>query len=834
MAQERLANFEEICQIGEGSFGSVFKVRHRKTGDIYVLKKISTTGMSYEDRKDAKQEFLIHKTLKCEYIVKYESHFTDKGFICILLEYMDGGDVGQYLKNLGGMLLDEIKVWDFFIQTCLGVQYLHARKILHRDLKTINLFLNKNGRLKIGDLGVAKEVKGTHTQTIVGTPYYLSPELCEEKPYNNKSDIWSLGCILYELCTLRHPFDAKTQGGLFLKIIKGDYEPIPEHYSKALAEIIAKCLQKNCKDRPSIQQILENEKLIDMAIELGHVIPTDDEVTDLITSQKTDFMTTFAKKKAGKGSSSGATAGATSGSGAVGLMSRDKLKNKQIVTGTNIQNNPPERPKRANRPLIGGAKYKQQSKSAMVEVMDITDDAIDTVDKLLNPSSAEKDKLAYGSKSKDKSAGGISARGNIGRRLSPNNPDTDKPGSSSRKKESSAKGPAPKPVERPRSNYNPQRKYNKPWQKQKAEPTPEDSKKILKSDEKDKNKDDARKKANDILANRRKQIRPVMIKKCKTDVHKEDKDSTKQVPAVKEEKKKSPVKDNKSDTAKGRKRISEIAPDIHIEGLEAELDEMPKKAPKPIPQSAGVEPRAKGLGMRKLRSHAVDNKLKIPLAEVDDDFVPRDIEPEIEKPLNSTKGDTNESNTINGQGKRGSKAFKMIGDIKKQMKSRGNKSQDMSNNFTDENTQLTLDNDVDETLLTTGHVDEVEGITRSYVSNDEEDKIGEYHLSGKSKGSSSNNENTAYEYEGEDDFVTESTGANPYNYADKNFYEDDEDLCKTPFGDFGLDEINEEEELFDEVGIEKRHIKERLRELETQVKEKWDELEKDSDKETIK
>jgi serine/threonine protein kinase len=90
---------------------------------------------------------------------------------------MDGGDLGQYLKKLDGKLLDEDKIWDFFIQTCLGIQYLHTRKILHRDLKTINLFLTKSGKVKIGDLGVAKEVKESHTHTVVGTPYYLSPEL---------------------------------------------------------------------------------------------------------------------------------------------------------------------------------------------------------------------------------------------------------------------------------------------------------------------------------------------------------------------------------------------------------------------------------------------------------------------------------------------------------------------------------------------------------------------------------------------------------------------------------------------------------------------------------
>ncbi len=202
--------------------------------------------MSEEDITDAEQEFLIHRTIKNKFIVKYESHFTDEDHILILLEFMDNGDVGQYLRRYSQeYLLPEPKVWQIFIQTCLGVQYLHTRKILHRDLKTINLFLNKDMTLKIGDLGVAKEVKESHTETVVGTPYYLSPELCEERPYNNKSDIWSLGCILYELCTLKHPFDAKTQGGLFLKIIKGNYEPISSAYSPELGQIIDSCLQKN-------------------------------------------------------------------------------------------------------------------------------------------------------------------------------------------------------------------------------------------------------------------------------------------------------------------------------------------------------------------------------------------------------------------------------------------------------------------------------------------------------------------------------------------------------------------------------------------------------------
>lgn len=92
--------------------------------------------------------------------------------------------------------------------------------------------------------------------TIVGTPFYLSPELCEEKPYNHKSDIWSLGCVLYELCSYRHPFEAKNQGSLIMKIVKGSYPQISSRYSEDLREMIASLLRKDHRKRPSINEVL--------------------------------------------------------------------------------------------------------------------------------------------------------------------------------------------------------------------------------------------------------------------------------------------------------------------------------------------------------------------------------------------------------------------------------------------------------------------------------------------------------------------------------------------------------------------------------------------------
>lgn len=125
----------------------------------------------------------------------------------IVMEFCDSGDLSNYLKMQNKKPLKEDKIWKFFIEICIGLEYIHKNKILHRDIKTLNIFMNKNDEIKIGDLGVAKMLTSNEfAQTMVGTPFYLSPELCEEKPYNEKSDIWALGCMLYELCTYRHPF----------------------------------------------------------------------------------------------------------------------------------------------------------------------------------------------------------------------------------------------------------------------------------------------------------------------------------------------------------------------------------------------------------------------------------------------------------------------------------------------------------------------------------------------------------------------------------------------------------------------------------------------------
>jgi NIMA (never in mitosis gene a)-related kinase len=165
--------------------------------------------------------------------------------------------LGKLIKlSHGG--LEEKLIWKYLVQMLLGLRYIHSLKILHRDMKTINVFLTDNGEVRIGDLGVAKvaQDQSMFAQTVVGTPYYLSPELCEERPYNEKSDVWALGCIVYEMCTKSHPFKATNQGALALKIIKGMYQPIPSSYSADLAQVLALMLTKDYWRRPTTGQLL--------------------------------------------------------------------------------------------------------------------------------------------------------------------------------------------------------------------------------------------------------------------------------------------------------------------------------------------------------------------------------------------------------------------------------------------------------------------------------------------------------------------------------------------------------------------------------------------------
>lgn len=138
-----------------------------------------------------------------------------------------------------------------------GLRCLHEINIFHRDLKSANVFLNKDGRAKLGDMNVSKVAKKGLLYTQTGTPYYASPEVWRDQPYDYKSDIWSLGCVLYEAITLKPPFRAEDMQGLYKKVLRGIYPKIPSTYSQELSQMIRSLLQVSPQLRPSCEKILE-------------------------------------------------------------------------------------------------------------------------------------------------------------------------------------------------------------------------------------------------------------------------------------------------------------------------------------------------------------------------------------------------------------------------------------------------------------------------------------------------------------------------------------------------------------------------------------------------
>jgi hypothetical protein len=208
----------------------------------------------------------ILSSLRHTSVVRFYDSVAKDGVLSLIIEFCDNGDLHQRILDQRGKLFEEAKIWTFFIQITLGLQYIHSKRILHRDIKTLNIFLAADQSIRIGDFGVAKILgKSQFAHTLIGTPYYLSPELLQDLPYNEKTDIWALGVCLYELCTLKYPFDAKNQGALVLKIVKGHYLPIAASYSADLKKVLSALLQKDVHRRPSALQILQYPTVIERA-----------------------------------------------------------------------------------------------------------------------------------------------------------------------------------------------------------------------------------------------------------------------------------------------------------------------------------------------------------------------------------------------------------------------------------------------------------------------------------------------------------------------------------------------------------------------------------------
>eukprot|EP01063_Lacrimia_lanifica_P026141 TRINITY_DN3471_c0_g1_i1.p1 TRINITY_DN3471_c0_g1~~TRINITY_DN3471_c0_g1_i1.p1 ORF type:complete len:589 (+),score=214.98 TRINITY_DN3471_c0_g1_i1:212-1978(+) len=254
-----MEKYTKLKNIGKGNMGSCFLMRHNEDGKLYVMKQIDLGSMAKRERKQALNEARVLSSLRHPNIINYVDSFLARrsDHLCIVMEYAEAGDIAGRLKSCRGHLRENI-ILDWFIQTCLAINAIHQKHILHRDIKTQNIFLTSSGIIKVGDFGIARELNNTFDQahTFVGTPYYLSPELVQEKPYDARSDTWALGVVLYEMMALKHPFNAADMKSLMTKIIRVNYDPPPSYYSHELRDIVQKVLVKDPRNRLSLAAIL--------------------------------------------------------------------------------------------------------------------------------------------------------------------------------------------------------------------------------------------------------------------------------------------------------------------------------------------------------------------------------------------------------------------------------------------------------------------------------------------------------------------------------------------------------------------------------------------------
>ena len=264
MSQTSLDDFKIEKTLGKGSFGLVYLVTRKKDNKIYALKSVILEKLSEKQQESSLNEVRILASINHPNVIGYKEAFWDEktNSLNIVMEYADDGDLQtkiNKMKNENGFF-NESLIWHYSIQMIQGLKALHDKKIMHRDLKSANIFLIKDKhQCKIGDMNVSKVIKEKLLRTQTGTPYYASPEVWMDKPYSFKSDLWSIGCIIYELCELKTPFTGENIDDLFINVCRGKIERINKVYSDDLWKMINMLLQVDVEKRVDCEQFLNCE-----------------------------------------------------------------------------------------------------------------------------------------------------------------------------------------------------------------------------------------------------------------------------------------------------------------------------------------------------------------------------------------------------------------------------------------------------------------------------------------------------------------------------------------------------------------------------------------------
>ena len=249
------SKYEIIQEIGRGAFSIVYKVKSKENNNIYCLKKINTNKT-----KDKENEIKILSNLNHPNLIKCFYSFYNSDNIYIIIDFCEFGDLFSLLQSVKKkkVFVNEDIIWNIAIQTLIGLNYLHTKKIIHRDIKLLNLFMTKDKKIKIGDMGMSTILEGDELiNSRVGTPLYIAPELVKKEKYDYKIDIWSLGCSLYHLAKTSPPFNDENLIKLGNAIISEQPSNLPICYSFELYDFILRLMTKDKELRPSAKEALE-------------------------------------------------------------------------------------------------------------------------------------------------------------------------------------------------------------------------------------------------------------------------------------------------------------------------------------------------------------------------------------------------------------------------------------------------------------------------------------------------------------------------------------------------------------------------------------------------
>jgi len=265
-----LSDFVFKGELGRGSFGVVHRVKSKKNSKTYAIKQVTVKNMSKKQQRQAVSEVLILRRIQNKNIIQYYNSFIENSTLNIIVEFAIGGDLQSLIAHLltkKRRSIQEVVLWSYFLQLCDGLLHLHERKIIHRDVKTLNILISKNNKVKLGDFGVSRIINSEaprepHRSRPVGTPLYLAPEVLDHKPEGFGRDVWALGCVMYNLICKKHPFNAKTRSELKICILHSKPKPMPSYYSSQLIRLTKKLLSKDIKERPTIKSLVRQYRFV--------------------------------------------------------------------------------------------------------------------------------------------------------------------------------------------------------------------------------------------------------------------------------------------------------------------------------------------------------------------------------------------------------------------------------------------------------------------------------------------------------------------------------------------------------------------------------------------